>query len=111
MSDLIFLVLVTSAYSTAALLAFLLLLPPAGALVSPSADGSSDRAGGGVVHLLDLETLVDKLNITVGDLLNIFGAGLKSDRQSFGPGMLRPIRREYRQFLPLRGKYLVYLNS
>ena len=103
MSDLIFLVLVTSADSTAALFAFLLLLPPAGALVSPGADGGSDRVGGGIVHLLDLEALVDELDIAVRDLLDILGAGLQSDRQSLGPGMLRPIRREYQQFL---GKYI-----
>ena len=106
MPNLIFLVLVTSADSTAALLAFLLLLPPAGALVSPSADGSSDRAGGGVVHLLDLETLVDELDIAVGNLLDILGAGLKGDRQSFDPGILRLIRRGYRQILPIRGVHL-----
>ena len=99
MSDLIFLVLVTSADSTAALFAFLLLLPPAGALVSPGADGSSDRAGGGVVNLFDLEALVDELYIAVRDPLDILCAGLNGDRQSFNPGILRPIstRKEYRQ--------------
>ena len=101
----------TSADSTAALLAFFLLLPPAGALVSPSADGGSDRAGGGVIHLLDLETLVYELYIAVRDLLDILGAGLKSDRQPFDPGILRPIRRECRQFAPMRGEYLVHLES
>ena len=63
-------------------------LPP------PGADGGNDRAGDGVVHLLDLETLVDKLYITVGDLLDLLGAGLKRDGKSLDPGMLRPIRRE-----------------
>ena len=106
--DLIFLVLVTSADSTAALFAFFLFLPPAGALVPPGADGGSDRAGGGVVHLLDLETLVDELNVAVGDLLDILGAGLKGDGQSLDPGMLRPVRREYRQFVPMRGEHLVH---
>ena len=93
----------TSADSTPALFAFLLFLPPAGALVPPGADGGSDRAGGGVVHLLDLEALVDKLYFAVGDLLDLLGAGLKSDGKSLDPGMLRTIRREYRQFVPMRG--------
>ena len=96
----------TSADATATLLAFFLLLPPAGALVPPGADGGSDRAGGGVVHLLDLETLVDELDIAVGNLLDILGAGLKGDRQSFDPGILRLIRRGYRQILPIRGVHL-----
>ena len=108
MSDLIFLILVTSADSTAALFAFFLLLPSAGALVPPGADGGSDRAGGGVVHLLYLETLVDKLDIAVRDLLSILGAGLKSDSQSLVPRMLRTIRREFRQFVPMRGEHLVH---
>ena len=108
MSDLIFLVLVTSADSTAALFAFFLLLPSAGALVPPGADGSGDRAGGGVVHLLYLETLVDKLDIAFRDLLSILGAGLKSDGQSLDPRMLRTIRREFRQFVPMRGEHLVH---
>ena len=106
--NLIFLVLVTSADSTAALFAFLLFLSSAGALVPPGADGGSDRAGGGVEHLLDLEALVDKLYFAVGDLLDLLGAGLKGDGQSLDPGMLRPVRREYRQFVPMRGEHLVH---
>ena len=87
MSDLIFLVLVTSADSTAALFAFFLLLPSAGALVPPGADGGSYRAGGGVVHLLDLEALVDELYFAVGDLLDLVGAGLKGDGKYLDPGV------------------------
>ena len=79
----------TSADSTATLFAFLILLSPAGALVSPGADGSSDRAGGGVVNLLDLEALVEKLDAAVGDLLDLLGAGLEGDSQALDPGVSR----------------------
>ena len=74
--DRIFLVLVTSADSTPALLAFFLLLPSAGALVPPGADGRGDRAGGGVIHLLDPEALVEELDAAVGDCLGLLSAGL-----------------------------------
>ena len=93
----------TSADSTAALFAIFLFIPPAGALVPPGADCGSDRAGGGVIHLLYLEALVDKLYFAFWDLLDLLGAGLKSDGKSLDPGMLRTIRREYRQFVPMRG--------
>ena len=89
MSYLIGLILETSADSTAALLAFLLLLAAAGALVPPGADGSGHRAGGGVVNLLDLETLVDELDAAVGDLLDLLCAGLEGDSQALDPGVLR----------------------
>ena len=91
----------TSADSTAALFAFLLFLPSAGALVPPGADGGSDRAGGGVIHLLDLEALVDELYIAEVDLLDLLGAGLKGDGKSLDPGVLRTLRREYQQFVPM----------
>ena len=83
----------TSADSTAALFAFLILLSPAGALVSPGADGSSDRAGGGVVNLLDLEALVEELDAAVGDLLDLLGAGLEGDSQALDPEYLQMISR------------------
>ena len=88
MSDLIILILVSAADSTAALFAFFLLESSAGALVPPGADGRSDRAGGGVIHLLDPEALVEELDAAVGDCLGLLSAGLEGDGEALDPGVL-----------------------
>ena len=86
MSDLIVLILVSAADSTAALFAFFLLESSAGALVPPGADGRGDRAGGGVIHLLDPETLVKELDAAVRDRLGLLGAGLDGEGEALDPG-------------------------
>ena len=86
MSDLVVLILVSAADSAATLLAFLLLESSAGALVPPGADGRGDRAGGGVIHLLDPETLVEELDVAVGDRLGLLGAGLDGEGEALDPG-------------------------
>ena len=87
MPDLVVLILVSAADSAATLLAFLLLESYTGALVPPGADGRGDRAGGGVIHLLDPETLVEELDAAVGDRLGLLGAGLKGDGEALDPGV------------------------